>query len=374
MKKKVLIIFGGMSCEHDISIVSTFQCLKNFDAYLYDIILVYIDKNGVWRLVNELSLESFLKNREKLKEVQLGINENVLYKKVGNGKYKKVSNIDMVFPIMHGLNGEDGAIAGLLKMSNIPYVGCDNESAVIGIDKILFKKCCNNLPLLKYEVVEINDIKNIENIKDRVKNKIGYPCIIKPSKLGSSIGINFCKNEENLLNLLKNSLNFDKKLIIEPFIEEMREFNIAIFSYCGDVVFSEIEEPILKEKILTFKDKYMNFSEQETFKNIPANISKKLRSEICELAKKCYIECGCSGVVRIDFIFDNKNKKLYINEINTIPGALALYLFETNNIERKDVINKIIHEALRVYNSDRNIQTVFNSDVLNNKNLSKFNK
>ena len=214
MKKKVLIIFGGKSCEHDISIVSTFQCLKCFDEYLYEIYMVYIDAKGVWRYVSKFSLDEFLNNREKFKEAQLGINDNILYKKSKNGNFKKLTKIDVVFPIMHGLNGEDGTLAGLLKLSNIPFVGCDTISSSIGIDKTLFKKCCNNLSVLKYDVVGIEDLKNARDLKEKILNNIGFPCIIKPSKLGSSIGIEFCKNEENLLNLIKKSLNFDKKVII----------------------------------------------------------------------------------------------------------------------------------------------------------------
>lgn len=373
MKKKVLILFGGKSCEHDISIISTFQVLKNFNEYLYEIYLVYIDKNGKWKFVEDRDLNMFLIKREKYCLVQLGVNENVLYKQKRNGKYCKLSEINVVFPILHGINGEDGSVAGLLKLSNIPFVGCDHISAGIGIDKSLFKKCISSLPNLKYFEVSFNDLNEDKLIK-RIREEIGFPCIIKPSMLGSSIGINICKNEENLINLLKKSLNFDKKVIIEPFVENLREFNVALFSYCGEIILSEIEEPLLKEKILTFSDKYMNFSGQKVDKNIPAKLNKKLKEDLINIAKECYLKCGCSGVVRIDFIYDSDKKILYVNEMNTIPGALGLYLFEANNIERNDVINKLIYESLRVYNSQKNIQTEYVSEVLKNKNLSKFSR
>ena len=374
MKRKVLILFGGKSYEHDISIVSAFQCVKAFDEYLYDISLVYIDLSGKWRLVKKYSLEHFLSVREKLQEVQLCVNDNYLYIKGKSGKYKQLSAIDVVFPIMHGLNGEDGCIAGYLSLSNIPYVGSDNVSSAIGIDKSLFKKVCNNLPVVDYVEFSNFEPDRFDNKVEFVDKKVGFPCIIKPVKLGSSIGINYCENKDNFEKLLKKSLNFDKKVIIEPFIKNMREFNIALFSYCGDVVYSEIEEPLLNDNILTFNDKYMNFSEQSTHKNIPAKLNQKLRNEILNMAKQCYVACGCSGVVRVDFIYDKDSKKLYINEVNTIPGALGLYLFEASGIDRKEVVNMLIHEAIRGYNIEKKNQIYFDSSVLKNKNLSKFNK
>ena len=373
MKRNVLILFGGKSCEHDISIVSAYQCLKCFDEYLYKVYCVYIDKEGVWRFVKDTNFDHFMENRKHLKECQLGINENVLYLRSGK-KYKAYADIDVVFPVLHGINGEDGCIAGVLAMSNIPYVGSNNASSSIGMDKFLFKKVCDELPVLDYLKFDHEDIDCEEKIIENVNKNIGFPCIIKPCRQGSSIGVNICKNGENLLNLLKKSLNFDEKVIVEPFVDNMREFNIAIFSCGGELVNSAIEEPILTENILTFKDKYLNFSGKEISKKIPANIGAALKNKIINLAKDCYRLCGFSGMVRIDFIYEKSTKKLYINEVNTIPGAMSLYMFEQVDMDKKEVVNKLVCESLREYNEEKNIEINFDSGVLKSGNLRKFNK
>ena len=373
MKKSILILFGGKSCEHDISIISTFQCLKYFNEYLYKIILVYIDKNGVWRLVdNHSNINKFLQNREKFKEVQLGVNENILYVKRGN-KYIPQSSVDVVFPIMHGINGEDGSIMGLLQMSNIPYVGCNHIASAIGIDKFLFKKVCNKDNVLPIKTISYDDLIDESFIKT-IKKEVGFPCIIKPNKLGSSIGIEKCENEENFINLVKKSLKFDEKVVIEPYVKNLREFNVAIYSAGGECIVSEIEEPILHDEILSFKDKYLNFSGQEVSKNIPAKINTSLKGKIVSLAKQTYCELDCSGVVRVDFIYDKILKKLYINEINTIPGALSLYLFEANGLSANNVINHLIDEGIRLFYKNKDIVTKYDSVVFEKGNISKFNK
>ena len=370
MKKKILILFGGKSCEHDISIISTFQCLKFFDEYLYEVFLVYIDKSGVWRYVDRYNdLEKFLISRGNLKKVQLGVNENILYVN-SRKKYKPLTNIDVVVPIMHGINGEDGCIAGLLNMSKFPFVGSDNISSSIGIDKSLFKKVCDNV--LPSIVLNFQNLLNEENLIKDVQKNIGFPCIIKPSRLGSSIGIEICKNKENLIDNVKKSLIFDKKVIIEPFITEFREFNIALYKMGGEFIVSEIEEPNLKQDILSFNDKYLNFTDQYTLKDIPAKVNNLLKNKIIDNAKKCYNLLNCSGVVRVDFIYDKSTKKLYINEINTIPGAMGLYLFEAKGINRKDVINQLIDEALRKFYGDNEVEENFTSGVLEKQDFSKF--
>lgn len=373
MKKKVLILFGGRSFEHDISIISTFQCLKYFDEYLYDLVLVYIDQMGKWKLVKDSSsLNKFLKDRESLKEVQLGANEDLLYIKKSR-KYKPLCKVDVVFPIMHGINGEDGNIMGLLQMSNIPFVGCNYISSAIGIDKSLFKKVMRRdrvLPMVELCADDILDGCGYE----KVKKEIGFPCIIKPNKLGSSIGIEKCEDDVNFNELVKKSLKFDEKVVIEPYISNLREFNIALYKIGGEFVVSEIEEPFSSEEILSFKDKYLNYSDQYVAKNIPAKIGKTIKDKIVLFAKECYDLLKCRGVVRVDFMYDKSVKKLYVNEINTIPGALALYLFEAAVIDRKTVVNDVINESFRVFQNDREMNTKYDSLVLRQGGLSKFNK
>jgi len=372
MKKNVMIVFGGKSYEHDISIVSTFQCLRYFDEYLYNIYLVYIDKKGIWRYVKNSSFAHFKKHKDNLPMVQLGINENVLYVKK-NGKYKRLKNIDFVFPIMHGMNGEDGAISAIIKMSNYPYSCCDNESSVIGIDKGLFKKCMDDNICIPYmEILFDEFLLDEEKVIEKIAQKIGFPCIIKPGRLGSSIGIELCKNKQDLSKILQKTFKFDKKMIIEKYLSNIREFNIALFYNDEGVIYSEIEEPIIKDNILSFDDKYLTFSGENNSKNIPAKISKKLRNSIIEIAKNAYLTMNCFGIVRMDFIYD-KNNKLYLNEVNTIPGSIALYLFEASGIDGKEVVNSVIKEGIRRYHNENDKQISYESNILKSQNLNKFN-
>ena len=176
----------------------------------------------------------------------------------------------------------------------------------------------------------------------------------------------------HLIDNVKKSFKFDKKVIVEPFIADLREFNVALYKTGGEFVVSEIEEPNLKQDILSFNDKYLNFTDQYTLKDIPAKVNNLLKNKIIDNAKKCYDLLNCSGVVRVDFIYDKATKKLYINEINTIPGAMGLYLFEAKGINRKDVINQLIDEALRKFYGDNEVEENFTSGVLEKQDFSKF--
>lgn len=374
MKKNLVILFGGDSTEHDISIVSAFYVLKYINEYLYKPILIYIDReNNFFKLQKVHDIMEFTQNK-KFERVQMLDGKVFKYK---GKRLVRICDVDAVLPIMHGVNGEDGCIAGFLKLNNFVAVTPGIDTAVVGMDKALFKKCVSDIvPVLKCEEFTKNDLSIITSKCLDVKNNIGFPCIIKPARQGSSIGIEICENEKNFEKIIKKCLNFDKKIIIEPFLTKFREFNIAMYRCQNGIVASEIEEPILRKKMLSFEEKYLNFSGLggEKIKNIPPKISKKLYGEIVDNASKVYEYLQCDGVIRFDFIYDTINKKLYLNEMNTIPGSLALYLFAPKDKTETEVLNDVIRNAERKWFVEHHNKPKYESNVLKMTSVAKFKK
>ena len=352
----IAVIFGGESCEHDISIITGVQLIKNINEYLYNIVPIYIDKNGRWLTGKKLcDIDDFSNFLEKLDEVAFVPNSDNLYVKSGK-KYKKKFAIDMAILCMHGQRGEDGSVSGILEMSKIPYSSCSMLASSVGMDKIIFKKllqgmginCIESISVLKNEYDE-NEEKVLAEICD-----FGYPIIIKPSRQGSSIGINICKSIEMLKDCLDNSFMYDERLLIEKFVDVKKEVNIAIFKHKSNLIYSETEEPVYNSEILGFDEKYQKNSEGfESIKRIsPAKITKTQEDYIKNTAKKVYDILDMFGVVRFDFIID-KGNEVYLNEVNTIPGSMANYLFKSQLSYEKLIDNMILNGFIRKDKSDK---------------------
>ena len=271
--KKILILYGGKSYEHEISIKSFNNIFKNIDNNIYNIDKIYISKDNIW----------YYKNK-KVKNI-----------------IKTLKKYDIVFPILHGNNGEDGKIQGMLELFNIKYIGCNMTSSILCYDKLLTKIILNhyNIPQVPYTT----DI-----------NKTKYPCIVKPCKSGSSIGINIANNKEELDKCINEALKYDNKYIIEKYINA-KEYECAIYSNKDDII-CNVGEIDKKNNFYDYNDKYIN----KISTIIPANINKKLENKIKKYAILAYKLLGCNTLSRIDFLYDIDNKKLYLNEINTIPG------------------------------------------------------
>ena len=320
--KKILILFGGHSFEHDISVRSCKTIIDNIDIDKYDATLCGISKDGEFYLY--------------LDEVSL-LDKDWLNKKV-----KKVDNIvqfiksfDKVFPIIHGMDGEDGKIQGMLDIIGVSYVGPDNEGNIIGYDKAITKIICekNNIPQLPYIVLyNDNDVKNIP---------IDYPVIVKPSRCGSSIGINVANNVLELNKCIKDAYKYDKKIIIEKYIHRRRELECAVLGK-KDIRTSSVGEIILDDGFYDYDSKY----EKDTDVGIPANIDIELANKIKDYSKKIFTILGLKDLSRVDFLYDIDSDTLYFNEVNTIPGftSISMYplLFNYDGISTKDLITKLI--------------------------------
>lgn len=381
MKIKVGILFGGVSVEHEVSIISALQAIKNMDLNKYEIIPIYIDKKGVWHTGEILKDINIYKDMDELKrftnECILVNKENKFYLQT-TGLFKRYKyEIDIIFPIVHGTNVEDGKLQGYLETINVPYVGSDVLASALGQDKVAQKAIyeVNKLPILPY--IWFYDYEYNNDSEEYLKkiNQLGYPVIVKPANLGSSIGIAVAKNEDELQKAIKDAINYDRKILVEKCLTDLKEVNISVLGNYQSIDTSLIEEVNNSHHILTFDDKYLNGNKTKgmsgSSRKIPADISKKMQEEIVDIAKKAFLALGNSGVVRIDFLIDNETKKVYINEINTCPGSLSFYLWEPSNKKYSELLDELIKIGIRNYQYKQKKINSFDSNILSNFNGTK---
>lgn len=378
MKTNLLVMFGGVSCEHDISVITGLQALKHLDENKYNIIPLYITKSGVWlsgKVLTELKYYQGAEHTGKTREVTVLPNDFHLYKKTRFG-YKKMVKIDCAVMCFHGMNGEDGTISGLMQLNNIPYTACSVFASSLACDKINFKYAIKGLNLKYADFLPVNESEYHKNAKGLIKNivsTLAYPVIVKPSRLGSSIGISVCNNDKHLTEALELAFNLDENVLVEKFLTEITEINCAVLGVTNDYVVSELEEPIKTSKILSFENKYLNPEKQGDMeflaRKMPPNVSKQVYKEIVDTSKTLFTKLGFKGVIRIDYILTKDNEVL-VNEINTIPGSLANYLFKPQNLSYTALLDKMINIALSDNNARQQKIKTFKSDVLNKLNFN----
>lgn len=325
--KNLAIFYGGKSPEHDISIITAISVMKNLDKNKYNIIPVYVSENNSWCVPKDFLNLNIYTSKTKGKILINGFFDgNLIQKRIfGFSKYK---TIDMAINCMHGQNGEDGTLAGLLELNNIPYVGSGVTASAVGMDKALQKDIlkANNIPIAKYVYFsELEFSKKQEEIIKQAEQKLNYPIVVKPANLGSSIGINFAKNKDELIKNIKIALNFDKKVILEEKINNLREINCSVVGNSLRSETSILEEPKNWQEFLDFNEKYLNFKQDK--KEINVHLEEAVESQIKNLSQQVFELLGASGVARIDFLLDDQTKQVYVNEINTIPGSYANYLW-----------------------------------------------
>lgn len=381
MKSNIAVIFGGQTCEHDISVITSVQAMNYIDENFYHIIPIYITRENEWLTGSELrdinTYANFEKVRKNLKKVILLPNSKHLYKQKLFG-YSKSVLIDVALVVMHGKNGEDGTISGLLNLSKIPYTCSDVVGSGVCLDKLIFKKLMKGIGLNTIDYMEITKrdyLKNVEQTRIDIEEKMGYPFIVKPCNLGSSIGISVCKSKQDVEDALALAFELDTRVLIEKYISNLKEINVAILGSVNDYTVSEIEEPIRADTILSFENKYLNQSNSgmaSAKRIIPANIEPQVYNQAVANTVKIFKELNLKGVVRIDYILDKDSNILYVNEANSIPGSLAFYLFKPKNIDYKQVINKLIKSAvLDMREKEKGNIQYFSSVLQNNGNNFK---
>ena len=364
MKIKVGAIFGGESVEHEVSIISAIQAMKTMDDDKYEVIPIYISKEREWYTGDVLKEIDNYQDLELLKKYATKV---VLYNKDNafvlqtKGAIKRIVNtIDIAFPIVHGTNVEDGTLQGYLSLIGIPYVGSSIYASVVGQDKVFMKQifASSNIPITKYVWFFDNEYQeDSETIMKKI-TKLKYPLIVKPATLGSSVGISKANNKAELKDAIEEALQYDTKIVVEEVVNNLIEVNCSVLGNYEYQQTSEIEEVMSTDEFLSYRDKYISKGSKapvtkgmlSTNRIIPARISDDMREQVISLAKEVFRVLNTSGVCRIDFLIDGKAKKVYVNEINTIPGSLSFYLWEKTDKYYTELIDDLIFLAIKRYN------------------------
>ena len=353
--KCVAVFFGGQSVEHDISVITGVMALNSLDGNEFCAIPIYVDKKGEWYtggILKDLDNYKTL-NYKKLSRVTLVGGDNSLYV-IKKNKLKKLCALSVALNCMHGERGEDGCLYGLLAMSKIPLASPPLAPSAVCMDKTFTKTVMKGLGVKTLNSVTVNSVEDLEFIKKRLK----YPLIVKPNKLGSSIGVSKVTCDDDLKTAISYALRFGESAIIEPCLENFIEINCACYrDSAGNIVVSDCERPVGRSEILTFGDKYT--SGKRIF---PADIDRKLSEKIKKTTQKVYRECGFTGVIRIDYFLSNND--IILNEINTVPGSLAYYLFGNTLKTLTELLSEVIRYALNDYARSLSVQTEFKSGVL----------
>ncbi len=379
---KVGVIFGGESVEHEVSIITAVQAMNNLDEKKYEIVPIYIGKDRIWYTSPQLREMETYKNLATIPNIADEValikrgNEFVLQKTKGILR-KVVTAIDIAMPIVHGKGVEDGSLAGYLETLGIPYVGPSILGASVGQDKVVQKQILQSagVPVVNYVWFYDSEYQNDEAVILKEVKKLGYPLIIKPARLGSSVGISVAKNEEELKNAIEEAITYDEKIIVEKMVANLKEVDCAVLGSKDHMECSLIGEMITDHDFLTFEDKYLKDGGKKGgaktegeisssgFK-IPAKLDKEIESQIYEEAKKAFRALCLNGVTRFDFLVDTKAKKVYINEPNTIPGCLAFFFFTPKGKNYETLLSELINQAIQRYKQEEKKVTRFDSNVL----------
>ncbi len=387
MKTVVGVFFGGKSVEHEVSIISAMQVIENLDREKYDVVPVYISKDNRFYTSELLVRVEEFRDIENVKrianEVYFTHENSKLILNAKSGVFKKtIAKVDIVFPVVHGLNVEDGTLEGFLEMFNVPYVGPDVCSSAVGMNKIIFKKVleASKLPVVEYETLNVTEFEeDVDKSYEKITKKLKLPVIVKPANLGSSVGIEIIKSKDEYKEKMENVFAFCENVLVERCVTNLREINCSVVGNYSSQEVSVLEEPIKNDEILSYKDKYMGDGAKggklgklgakgakssgmaSLSRKIPAELESSQEEEIYILAKETFKVLNCEGISRIDFILDGDNNKIYVNEINTIPGSLSFYLWQPKGIEFSELLDKAIRYAIK--RQERRNKITYSTDV-----------
>lgn len=382
MKTTVAFIFGCRSVEHEVSIISAVQAMRAVNRVKYDVLPIYVTKTGeMYTSDKMLEIEPFrdmktlIAESEPVTMIKSGNDVVVHFLKQKMFKKKEDIVINVAFPVVHGTNCEDGTLQGYLEFLGLPYVGCDVLSSAVGMDKAVFKYVMQaaGLPVLDCNCFYAREYaENREAIIESAEKEIGYPMIVKPVNLGSSVGISKAKDRAALIDAIELAVSFSDRVLIEHAVTAIREINCSVVGDTDECSASVCEEPFMNDEILSYEDKYMGGGKSSgnakgmasLARKIPADISEEKSNEIRELACKVFKALGAAGVVRIDFIIDTESDKVYVNEVNTIPGSLSFYLWEKTDLPYEKLIDKLISLAFRRSRNRENLTFTIDTNIL----------
>ncbi len=385
-KHNVVLIFGGRTPEHEVSIVTAHQvCLALQENH--NVIPIYVTKNGEWLTgdaLHDLSAftEGSLPHPSDFDKVTVEFHPEPKF--VVNSKHwlgqnlrkRTVLPVDVVFPAIHGMHGEDGTLQGLLELMNLPYVGAGVVGSVVGMDKIVMKAIFNEnqLPVLPYVWWDQQEWEiGADAIIEDVETTLAYPLFVKPAMGGSSIGVAHVKNQDELLSAIEVAGHYSRRMLAEQAVEDPIEINCAVIGTDEPTV-SVCEQPITEANFLSFDDKYIHQEEESSGmagadRKIPAPISEELTLHIQQLAKRTFQVLDSAGVARIDFLVD-ADENVYVNEINTIPGSYSYYLWEHQGIEFPQLVSELIGLAFAAHAEKNTLTYTYTTNLLSQADAS----
>lgn len=380
MKINLAVIFGGKSVEHEVSVISAVQAMASMNKEKYNIIPIYMTKSNEFYTGEKLfDINSFKDIPALLKECT----ECIMLRSEGKVQLIKqktkmfgsnhISDIDIAFPIVHGTNVEDGALQGFLQTLDIPYVGCDVLASAVGMDKFVMKILLKDagFPVLDCCRFSSFEADKLDKCIKKVEEKFSYPVIVKPINLGSSVGISKANDHDALEKAMDEAFRFADRILVEPAVMNLKEINCSVVGDSEEAEASVCEEPVQCDEILSYEDKYVGGGKSGGSKGM-ATLKRKIPAEITpeqdEFIRKTAVDAfrylGCNGVTRIDFMIDAKTNKVYLNEINTIPGSLSFYLWEPKGVKYTQLLEKMISLALKRHRQNSKINYSFDTNIL----------
>ena len=380
MKTTVGVFFGGRSTEHEISVISANQAMAAIDTGKYDIVPIYIAKDGHWYTGEKLTDVANYRDIKHLLDESTEVymrpvyGDYNLYPAKRGGifdKGKPLATLDVVIPILHGSNVEDGIFEGVLETIGIPYAGCNTLASANGMDKITMKMilAADGIPVVDYVWFTDNQWgRERERLIERIESRLGYPVIVKPANLGSSIGIGSAHTREELIARVDDAARYSSRLIVEKMVKNLQEINCSVLGDADQYETSVLEEPIKSGDFLDYSQKYMGGTKNErgmqaSKKRIPADLPTDETARIQHLAGETFRVLGCHGVSRVDVMIDADTRDIYVNEINTIPGSLSFYLWEAAGVPFPELMDRLVRLALKRKRMQETKTTSFESNI-----------
>ncbi len=361
IKQTIAILFGGRSGEHEISLLSAKSVLAEIDYSMYDVIQIGITRQGIWMVGQDVLQHFEIGNYETLTPACLIAEpgNHILHVQIREGnaiKLEPYRTIDVIFPVLHGTFGEDGTLQGLLELSEIAYVGAGVLGSSVGMDKVLFKNVMRGIqiPVLHDICIQRKEIQNnIDQVINQCENLAPYPLFTKPANMGSSVGINKCRNRQQLIEGLNEASLYDRRVLVEVGLNKPMEIEVSVLGNENPIA-SLAGEIVPGDEFYTYDDKYFNGI---SILNIPAELPEGMMESIREIAVRAYKAIDCAGMARVDFLIEENGRRLFLNELNTIPGftQISMYakLWEASGIRYSELINRLIELAIDRHNQQK---------------------
>lgn len=379
------VFFGSRSPEHDISIITGQLIISGLKGLGHNVIPIYLSKKGEWLLGDELgTMEAFTSGSQKITSARFGkyyldlekSSEKLVFRKKGLGGSKLA--VDLAFPAFHGANGEDGTIQGLFEIFNIPYVGCDVTSSAITMDKILTKQFYREqgIPTTKFVHYDRQAWTNDRNeILRAIGEQLKWPVFVKPARLGSSIGIVKAKTAQDLEFAIEVALHYGQRFLVEESVENLMDVTVAVLGNEAPQP-SLLQESVFGDELFSYEEKYLKGGGAQLGRAqksivIPARLDGQTTKIIQDLAVKIFALFGCSGIARVDFLYDKKSGEYFANEVNTLPGTLYHHLWKASGIEFFELLTRLLAYAREKHESKKKLTMTFESEVLKRTNSAK---